>query len=145
MAIFARCSRCHKRILPGTVCECRIQQRRQSYAEYDRTKRDKVRDKFYHSAEWIRTREEILSTDHMDLWLYAKSGIIQPADTVHHIVPLSESWERRCDPENLISLSNTSHNEIEAMYKEDAEKKRIQAELFDILERFRGRGGSKSF
>ena len=141
MTVYARCSRCHKRIAPGTTCICRYIQRKQSYAEYDRLRRDKTTDTFYHSAEWKKTRDEILSTDHMDLWLYAKTGIIEPADTVHHIIPLKEDWSRRCDPDNLISLSNASHNEIEPAYKEPTEKEQMQNKLFEVLKKCRGRGG----
>lgn len=46
------------------------------------------------------------------------------ADTVHHIVPLKEDWNRRADPDNLISLSAVSHAEIEQAYKTDEETKR---------------------
>ena len=138
MPIYARCSRCGKRIAPGTACSCG----RARYREYDKLSRDKRSYDFYHSAEWIRTREDVLAMDGMDLWLYAEHGIIAAADTVHHIVPLKEWWEGRCDPENLISLSHSSHSEIESAYK-TPEKEEIQRKLHDIVRQYRGGGYEK--
>ena len=128
MPIYARCSRCGKRIAPGAACGCSTIR----HIEYDKLRRDKRSRDFYHSMEWIRTREEILATDGMDLWAYATEGRVIAADTVHHIVPLRDAWGLRCDPENLISLSHTSHNEIEALYKTD-QKGEIQKKLIEII------------
>lgn len=91
---------------------------------------------FYHSTEWEKTRQDILDKDGMDLWAYATRGTLEAATTVHHIIPLREDWSRRSDPNNLISLSESSHAEIEAAYK-TPEKERIQKELLEIIRKFR--------
>lgn len=132
MPMYARCSRCGKRIIPGTICECKKIADRQGYALYDRHQRDRRSDAFYHSAEWKQIRDYVLERDSgIDQYLYHTKGIVEAADTVHHIVPLKESWKRRCDPDNLISLSAQSHNEIEAAYQSD--KHSMQSKLFEIV------------
>ena len=132
MPVFSRCSRCGKRITPGTICACKKISDRRGYALYDKTQRNKKSDTFYHSTEWKQIREYVLERDDgIDQYLYNTRGIIEAADTVHHIVPLTESWARRCDPSNLISLSTGSHNEIESAYQKD--KKTMQKKLFEIV------------
>lgn len=44
------------------------------------------------------------------------------ANEVHHINPLRDVWEKRCDTNNLISLSHESHSEIEQMYRKNKEE-----------------------
>ena len=130
--IYKRCSRCGKRIPSGTTCSCKDRR----HEEYDRFCRDKESKSFYDSAEWRDVREEVLARDLIDQWLYHTKGLVVAADTVHHIIPLRENWERRCDPGNLISLSEASHAEIEAVYK-TTDRRVLQEELFAIV---RGRG-----
>ena len=126
--IYKRCSRCGKRIPSGTTCECL----KRRHAEYDRLSRDKKSKSFYDSAEWRRVRQEILSRDAIDQWLFRTKGLVVAADTVHHIIPLREAWDRRCDPLNLIALSDATHSEIEAVYK-TAGKADLQRELLEIV------------
>lgn len=120
---------------PLEVCECvRVRHR-----DYDRLQRDRKSKSFYDSAEWRKVREEVLARDGVDLWLYTTKGIVEAADTVHHIIPLRENWERRCDPSNLISLSDRTHSEIEAAYK-TAEKTELQRQLMEIVRQQEARG-----
>ena len=44
-------------------------------------------------------------------------GVILAADTVHHIIPLKEAWDKRCDKQNLMPLHHDTHSKIEQMYK----------------------------
>jgi len=63
------------------------------------------------------------------------TGELIIANTVHHIEPLKDDWTRRTDIDNLISLSNDTHSEIEAMYKKD--KQGTMKMLNDMLWRYR--------
>ncbi len=118
MPIYKRCSRCGNRLPSGSRCECL----KLRHKEYDRYSRDKKADNFYHSIEWELTREVALLLDKgIDAYLYMTSGQVVLADMVHHIEPLKDNWVRRCDIDNLISLSNDTHSIIEAMYKKDKE------------------------
>ena len=83
--------------------------------------------------------------DGMDIYAYYIQHRIETADMVHHIEPLTEAWDRRLDPLNLIPLSNQNHGVIEALYKkDDATKKRTQKELFGLIEaHWKSAGGIK--
>lgn len=132
MPIYKRCGRCGNRISSGTTCSC-VNLR---HKEYDKYSRDKKSDSFYHSDEWELTRNNVLSIDKgIDVYLYMTTGKVVLADAVHHIEPLKDNWVRRCDIENLISLSNDTHSMIEAMYKRDKEE--TMKSLYEIVRRYR--------
>lgn len=57
------------------------------------------------------------------------------ADTVHHIIPLRDDWNKRNDPDNLMSLNHDTHSKIEQLYKADKEK--MQIELQEMLTEYR--------
>lgn len=116
MPIYKRCSRCGKRILVGTTCDC-IKQR---YKEYDRFCRDQESKSFYGSREWQQARSEALDLDSgIDVYVWVTEGKILLADTVHHIVPLKDDRDKRLDVNNLISLNHDTHSMIEQMYRND--------------------------
>lgn len=134
MAIYKRCSRCNKRLLSGTKCDCLKERHR----EYDKLYRDKKSDAFYHSDEWKLTRIKVLDLDKaIDVYIYMKSGDVVLADAVHHIDPLKDNWSRRCDVENLISLSTETHSMIEKMYEND--KDSTMKMLFSMVFEYRMR------
>lgn len=78
----------------------------------------------------------------IDVYLFMTKGEIKHADTVHHIIPIKDDWEKRSDINNLMSLHHDTHSLIESLYKKD--KQKIQKELLEMLKRFRetaGQGG----
>lgn len=92
MPIYKRCSRCGRRLLSGSICSC-IKER---HKEYDRYSRDRKSRQYYHSKEWMMVREAVLDMDGgIDVYLYMKEGKTVFADTVHHIVPLKDDWNKR--------------------------------------------------
>ena len=139
MAIYKRCNICHNRIPSGTTCECAKKIRAQSNKVYDKYQRNRESDQFYHSREWELTRDEVLRIDKgLDVYLYITTGEIVIADAVHHIEPLTDNWNRRCDIDNLISLSTSTHTMIEQMYKKD--KEGTMKILYEMLKQFRKQG-----
>lgn len=119
MPIYKRCSRCGKRIISGTTCECA----KKRYKEYDRNYRDKASKNFYNSSEWLKIRGHVLERDEeIDVYIYMTTGEILLADTVHHIIPLKDDWSKRLDEENLMSLNHDTHSMIEKKYKDSKEK-----------------------
>lgn len=137
MPIYYRCSCCNKRIESGKRCECLKKRIKKNNTDYDRFKRDRRSDAFYHSQEWINARAEALRTDsEIDVYIYMTTGEIVIADMVHHIEPLKECWERRVDIANLMSLNSATHSKIEKLYKENEEE--IKKYLKEILIRYRG-------
>lgn len=143
MPIYTRCSRCGKRILAGTKCDClRIYQQRR-HQEYDTGRRDKRSKAFYNSKEWERIRAAVLDLDGgIDVYAYMTTGKVIMADTVHHIYPVRDNWDRRMDPDNLMSLNHDTHSEIEQMYKKD--KAGMQRKLQEMLGRYRQQGEGRS-
>ncbi len=132
MPIYKRCSKCGKRIPSGSTCVCN----KRSYKEYDMICRDQKSRGFYSSKEWEKARKDTLALDEgIDVYQYMTVGKIVAADTVHHIVPLRDEWERRCETSNLMSLHHDTHSMIERQYKK--EKERTIAELVDMLRRYR--------
>ena len=130
MPIYIRCSRCRKRIPAGTKCPCGTYR----HKEYD-MHRDSRSKKFYDSEEWRRTKQRVLDLDGMDVYEYMTSGRIIAADTVHHVIPLRDDWTLRCDPTNLMSLSNSTHSRIEQEYRQD--KRKMIQKLSAMLKKFR--------
>lgn len=67
----------------------------------------------------------------IDQWALNKRGRVEPAETVHHIVPSVDDEELFYSQDNLIPVSRTSHDEIHALYKTD--KGATQEELRKII------------
>ena len=132
MPIYKRCSRCGKRVPSGSTCSC-VKNR---HKEYDRFSRDIKSKKYYVSGEWKQIRDYVLDLDGgIDVYLYATEGRVVPADTVHHIIPLKDDWDKRNDVNNLMSLNHDTHSMIEQMYKKD-KTKMIQM-LQEMLKEYR--------
>lgn len=114
------------------------------HADYNSNRRNKKAAAFYVSYEWRSTRDLMLKVyDYIDIYSYYMHKEIVTADMVHHIVELDDDWSRRCDPTNLLPLSNTSHGIISALYKESEEsKRRTQTMLLSLIARhFEKAGG----
>ena len=134
MPLYKRCSRCGQRIPSGSTCPC-IKAR---HKEYDRYSRDRKSKQFYGSRQWLLIRSAAMAADDgIDVYLFMTEGMLVPADTVHHIIPLQDDWQKRMDINNLMSLSNGTHSMIEQMYKKD--KPGTQKKLQKMLLEYRSR------
>lgn len=141
MPIYKRCSRCGKRIQSGSICKCA----KARHKEYDKFSRDKKSKQYYRSREWIASRESALDKDEgMDVYVFMTEGRILAADTVHHIIPLRDGWDKRNDIDNLMSLNHDTHSMIEQLYKKD--KAGMEKKLAAMLQKYRnGEGRSEKF
>ena len=109
---------------------------------YDTRHRNKQANGFYHSKPWLKTRAFVLSKyDYLDLYAYYVRHEVITATLVHHVVELSDDWDRRLDIANLLPVSLDTHNAFDALYRQD--KQAIQQQLFEILNRFNTPGGVK--
>lgn len=126
---------CHKVInYAERYCDEHKKEYTQRHKIYDEFRRNKKAAEFYHSVEWTITREVILNKfNHIDIYAYyVKSEIVQ-ANTVHHIVELNDDWNQRLKIDNLIPVTDTSHNEIHEAYKKSKESKvKMQRLLMDL-------------
>ena len=73
-------------------------------------------DKFRNSGAWQRKREQIYERDLYCCKVCALTffdGIPDFDISVHHIIPLSEDYERRLDNDNLITVCGKHHKQAE--------------------------------
>ena len=72
------------------------------------------RRKFYKSRAWLKKRKEIVERDNNECQLCKSKGYATVGQNnyldVHHMVHLEDSWERRLDDDNLITLCRPCHN-----------------------------------
>lgn len=67
---------------------------------------------FYNSKEWkALSRWKFQDADGLCERCRTK-GIVRQGVDVHHIEPISENWERRLDPDNVMLLCKECHNEM---------------------------------
>lgn len=133
------------RLIPQTIrlceeCEAKDGQR---YKDYNEHRRDNKTAAFYVSREWRQMRPRVLSAyDFVDLYALHVLREIRRADTVHHIVEITEDWTRRLDTLNLFPMASSTHNTIHTLYdRDEATKAATQATLRQLLEAERGRVG----
>ena len=108
--------RCGK-VIPYSmkVCnECRPKvelERKQNIKYYKQTtyERDSKYNKFYKSREWNKVRQLTIVKDHALCKDCLDRNIITPYNTVHHIVPIKDDWNKRLDVDNLICLCESCH------------------------------------
>lgn len=157
MGLMKYCNRpgCN-RLVPQGVKYCtahtigKTAENRQRYKEYDAHRRNKKAKAFYNSAEWKAARARVMARDAgIDIYLYIMEGRIVPADTVHHIVELLEDYTKRCDMDNLISISESMHSMISRAYKDRTKKAAMQQVLRECIREYKrrieGAGGAKKF
>ena len=71
------------------------------------------------------------------MYLFMTEGTIVIADTVHHIIPLKDDWNKRIDIDNMMSLSSDTHSMIEQMYRKN--KAQMIRKLQGMIKEYRGR------
>ncbi len=84
-------------------------EKRERNRRYDRHKRDKQADAFYHSVEWDRARPQALIRDNYLCQDCLNEKKITPASLVDHIIPLKVAWHLRTTLSNLRSLCDRHH------------------------------------
>lgn len=128
MPVYKRCSRCGKRILEGSRCEC-TQQR---YKEYDKT-RNKKHKEFYGSGEWQTVANLMrLKYQGFDVYELCINNLRIIGQTVHHVVPLEDNWEMRFQENNLILLSESNHRKFHSLMNRSETDKQA---VIDMLSR----------
>lgn len=149
MAFLKYCNRngCNKLVPQGVrYCEkhtiTKTVENKERHKEYDAHCRNQTAKAFYNSAEWRIARARALARDiNIDIYLYVREGRVVPADTVHHIVELTEDYSKRCDIDNLISISEPTHSMISKAYKDSTRKAQTQQALRECILQYKGRMG----
>lgn len=137
MPIYKRCSRCNKRILEGTKCDC-LKERHKEYKHY---RTDKKEQCFYSSKEWLPIKEKAKALyDGIDIYSYYVLNKLEYGQTMHHIEELKDNWDRRLDINNSIYLTESNHQIIHKLYKEGKKKETMEL-LFYLIEKFKSEFG----
>lgn len=147
MALMKYCNKIGcKKLVPQGVKYCELhtmnktEENRQRHKEYDAHRRNQKAKEFYNSTEWKAARARALARDaNIDIYLYIMEGRIVPADTVHHIVELMEDYSMRCDLNNLISISESTHSMISKAYKDSIKKAKMQQTLRECMQTYKNR------
>lgn len=147
MALMKYCNRsgCNK-LVPQGVKYCaahatnKTEENKQRHKDYDTHCRNQRAKDFYNSAEWKAARVRAMTRDAgIDIYLYITEKRIVPADTVHHIIELKEDYSKRCDIDNLISISEATHNMISKVYKDSMRKAAMQQTLKECMREYKRR------
>ena len=129
--IYKRCSRCGKRIEVSSKCSCYNAR----HKEYKKYRKDTREDKFYSSREWTKTRDIAKAKyNGIDIYSYYVLKRVEHGQTIHHIEEIKDNWDRRLDIDNLIYLTESNHQLIHKMYKEN--KKDTMNLLFSLIKRW---------
>ncbi len=157
MALMKYCNRtgCN-RLVPQGIRYCTVhttdhtEENRQRHREYDAHCRNQKSKRFYNSAQWKAARAAVLARDAgIDIYLYIMERRVVPADTVHHIIEVAEDDSKRCDMDNLISISERTHSMLSVAYKDAEKKKAMQCLLRECMNEYKkrcsGGGGAKKF
>ena len=136
--IYRHCPRCGKKIAVGKeTCDCAQQIKRARDRRYDSEKRNRKHAAFYASPEWIIVRDACRDACMgLDLYALYARGQLVPGRVAHHIIPLEDDWTKRLLTDNVIYVSESSHQEIHRIYAAGAdEKKALQTALRDFQRR----------
>lgn len=122
---------CGRMVQQGKKCpDCEKKYQKQ----YDRTKRNKERAAFYHSAAWKRISEAVKArASGLDEYELAHGNVVK-GTTVHHIEPLADNPELGLDMHNLIYVSDLTHQKVHAEYAKGSEARaRMQEKLRETV------------
>ena len=98
-------------LIPFTERHC---EKHNANKEYNRTraKRDPEYVKFYKSKAWRGARKNALIRDDYLCVSCMANELYTTAQLVHHKVEVRNDYEKRLDPENLVSLCESCHQKI---------------------------------
>ena len=125
------CIRCNRKLNKGEKCGCNSNRHR----EYDRFSRDEKAKQFYHSKEWARLTALCNSKcNGLDLYELYENNKIVKGELSHNIIPVEDDAGKKFDIDNLIYVSQKTHNFIHSVYaRSKEEKKALQTKLFNYL------------
>lgn len=147
MALMKYCNKAGcNRLVPQGVRYCaahtvdRTAENKERHKEYDSHCRNQTAKAFYNSSEWRAARARALARDTgIDIYLYITESRVVAADTVHHIIELSEDYSKRCNLDNLISISEATHSMISKAYKDETKKAQMQQTLRECIREYKQR------
>lgn len=147
MAILKTCSwtGCNK-IVREDVMYCNYhknkydEEQKEKWKEYKRRRmhneEQRKFQRFYSSKEWRMVRQLAISdTVSIDVIDYYKFNKITQGEIVHHIVEVSEDYDKRLNRDNLIYLTASNHKFVHKEYCK-GNKEKMQNLLLSLKSRF---------
>lgn len=128
------CNTCGKKKPANSKCECS----KDRHKVYDREFRDKDSAEFYNSKAWKQLSKLCKAkANGLDIYELIINNKYVVGTLSHHIEELKDNKKRGLDINNLIWISDGTHNYIHSEYDKSAEsKKDMQNKLFDILNKY---------
>lgn len=124
------CAKCGKKNQQGVKCSCS----KDRHKIYNASRRDKERNKFYHSAVWEKLVAVVKARSNGLDELSLSQGRLEVGNTVHHIYTVEERPDLKTSIENLIYLTAANHNRVHKIYNcDETSKKILQARLYGII------------
>lgn len=103
------CPCCGKEVRQDEKHTCR-------HKAYNRDRR-KADTRFYASRAWEYLREYVKARAcGVDEYVFYKTGRIVPGKVAHHIIPVHDADSLKLDAENLIYVSQATHEKVHAAY-----------------------------
>ncbi|MFD0827579.1 HNH endonuclease [Neobacillus sp. M.A.Huq-85] len=138
MALLKACSKCGEVIEQGngSMCDRCASKAKTRHTDYDETRRNKESSSVYNCKQWRDVRHLVKVRDlYMCLLCYSNERI-KSVQTVHHIIPVEDDVNRKYiyNPNNLISVCSSCHQQIHAIYEiNNVRKLQLQNELREII------------
>ena len=88
-----------------------IEQKKAWNRKYNSKRDDDKEQAFYKTVGWKQARKVALARDNYLCQDCLKLGVVVPAQTVHHIIPIKVLWQLRLIIDNMISLCESCHQE----------------------------------
>lgn len=132
------CGKCGARYSGACCPHCEAKRQK----NYDRSERNKDRAAFYKSKAWQTMTALCKARCHgIDMFELNQTGRVVMGRLSHHIIPVEDDIGRALDINNLIWVSDHSHQIIHAAYeKSEDDKQKVQDMLRKIV---RGAGDLK--
>lgn len=111
MGIMKKCLRSNcRQLIPrnsnSAYCEKHFKETRKSYNKYHRSEEVQA---FYNSRQWRRFSRTVLKEHH---FLCKYKDCNNTADTVHHIIEVTEDWSKRFERSNCMPICRSCHNKV---------------------------------
>lgn len=141
MPIYRKCSECGKKVLEGTLCQCEVNKRKESYKRYKskrlQDKEERERQKFYTSNSWLTLSENVKKHFFGLCIVCWFKGLTTGSEYTHHIETLKDRFDLRLNELNLVPLCDCCHKKIHRiMDKSTKDKIGIQSALKDLIQKF---------
>ena len=141
MALLKVCAHptCNRLVSYGCkYCESHKNTDKEKMRENKANRTDTKEQSFYTSSKWLDLRQVAIHDCYgIDIFKFYTENIIESVEVCHHIIEVKEDWNKRLDINNIICLTEESHQKIHHLYnKSKQDKEYCRQMLIRMKERF---------